>query len=163
MYLLDTGIVYALGKAKAGGTDPGLAAWAAAKPRQDLFVSAIAMLELSDAASRLERRDKAAGAAMKAWIDDQVARGFDGRILPVDAAVVRRRATLAHADSRDALVAATALEHRLTLVTRDTAAYKASRVRLLDPWGYRPDAEDDTDWRQAARAGSAWLRNFFVR
>lgn len=163
MYLLDTSIVFELGKAKAGRTDPGLAAWAASVPRQDLFVSAIALLELSGAAGRLERRDKTAGGAMKAWVEEQVARSFEGRILPVDAAIVRRRAQLAYADSRDGLIAATALEHGLTLVTRDTAAFKAGRVKLLDPWGYRPEADEDADWRQAARAGSLWLRTLFNR
>lgn len=163
MYLLDTAIVFELGKVKAGRTDPGLVAWAAAVPREDLFVSAITLLELSAAAGRLERRDKPAGGAMKSWLGEQVARSFEGRILAIDAAIVRRRALLAYADSRDALIAATALEHGLTLVTRDTAAFKAGRVKLLDPWGYRADADEDSDWRQAARAGSLWLRTLFNR
>ena len=58
----------------------------------------------------------------------------------------------------------TAVEHGLTLVTRNIAAFKAGRVRTFNPWGYTPDAADeDADWRQAARTSSLWLKNLFVR
>ena len=57
--------------------------------------------------------------ARQLWINDQVMTAFDGRILPVDVAVVRRRGALAYANARDGLMAATALEHGLTLVTRN--------------------------------------------
>ena len=164
MFLLDTGVVLELRKAKAGRTDAGLASWAAGVPRQQLFLSALSLLELETSASRLERSDKAAGAALRGWIEAQVLAAFDGRILAVDAAVVRRRAQLALADTRDALLAATALEHGLTLVTRTPALFKAGRVRIFNPWGYTPDAsEDDSDWGQAARTGPLWLKNLFVR
>jgi len=163
MYLLDTAVVFELRKAKAGRTDPGLAAWAASAATQNLFLSALTLLELENGAARLEGRDKAAGAALRGWIGGQVMAAFDGRILPVDAAVVRRRGQLAYADARDGLLAATALEHGLTLVTRNTAAFKAGRVKLFNPWGYTPDADEDDDWGQAARTGPLWLKNLFVR
>jgi predicted nucleic acid-binding protein len=164
MFLLDTEIVSELGKAKTGQTDPGLAGWAAGVARQNLFISALTLLELENGAARLERRDRPAGQAVKAWIGDQVMKAFDGHILPVDAAVVRRRAQLAYADSREGLLAATALEHGLTLVTRKPGAFKVGRVKLLDPWGMPPKVEDeDGDWGQAARAGPLWLKNLFVR
>jgi len=92
-----------------------------------------------------------------------VLRAFEGRILAVDTAVIRRRAQIGVADARDALLAATAIEHGLTLVTRQTAAYKGARVKLFNPWGYTPEDEEDTDWRQAGRAGPLWLKNLFVR
>jgi predicted nucleic acid-binding protein len=164
MYLLDTAIVFELRAAKAGRTDAGLAAWAAGIAREDMFISALALLELEDEAARTERKDKAAGAALRAWIGDQVMRAFEGRILAVDAAVVRRRALLPYPDARDGLLAATALEHGLTLVTRNIAAFKAGRVRTFDPWGHMPaSSEEDADWRQAARTSSLWLKNLFVR
>ena len=164
MYLLDTGVVFELRNAKAGRTDAGLAAWAAAIPREDMFISALALLELEDDAARLERKDKAAGAALRVWIGNQVMRAFEGRILPVDAAVVRRRGLLPYADARDGLLAATAVEHGLTLVTRNIGAFKAGRVRTFNPWGYTPASTDeDADWRQAARTSSLWLKNLFVR
>ncbi|WP_421737560.1 type II toxin-antitoxin system VapC family toxin [Caulobacter sp.] len=163
MYLLDTDIVFELRNAKSGATDTGLAAWAAGVQSATLFLSAISLLELDAGAARVERKDKAAGTALRQWLDNQVAPAFEGRILAVDAAVVRRRAHIPLGSSRDALLAATALEHGLTLVTRDTAAFKASRVKLFNPWGYAPEAVEDEDWGQATKSSSLWLRNIFVR
>jgi predicted nucleic acid-binding protein len=164
MYLLDTDIVLELRHAKSGQADPGLVRWAAGVPRASLFISAISLLDLENAAVRLERKDKAAGLALRAWLDGQVAPAFDGRILPVDAAVVRRRVHVPQTDGREALLAATALEHGLTLVTRHVAAFKAGRVKVFNPWGYAPEVlADEEDWGQVAKAGSQWLRNIFVR
>jgi predicted nucleic acid-binding protein len=162
MYLLDTQVVLELRKAKAGRTDAGLATWATGVSRQNLFLSALSLLELGNGAARIEKQDKAGAAALRGWIADQVTPAFEGRILAVDAAVVRRRAQLALADTRDALLAATAIEHGLTLVTRHTAAFKGARLKLFNPWGYTPE-DDDADWRQAARTGPVWLKNLFVR
>ena len=164
MYLLEAGIVLELRKARAGRTDAGLTAWANAVAPQDMFLSAVSLLELESGAARLERTDKAAGAALRAWLDAQVARAFDGRILAVDAAIVRRCGQLAYEDTRNGLLAATALEHGLVLVTRSPAAFKSGRVKVFNPWGYTPDAsEEDADWRKAARAGPQWLKNLFIR
>jgi predicted nucleic acid-binding protein len=164
MFLLDTGIVFELRHARAGRTDPGFTAWASGVAAQTLFLSSIVLLELGNAATLLERKDKAGALAIQSWIDGQAIPAFEGRILPVDTAVVRRRAQLPYADSRDGLIAATALEHGLTLVTRNTAAFRVGRVKLFNPWGFTPDAfDEDQDWRQAARAGPQWLKNLFVR
>lgn len=162
MYLLDTGVVFELRKAKAGRTDPGLTSWAAGAARQNLFISALTLLELENSAGRQEKIDKAAGTALRDWIGGPVMTAFEGRILPVDAAVVRRRGQLPYADARDGLLAATAIEHGLILVTRNTAAFKAGRVKVFNPWGYTPDDEGD-DWGQAGRSGPLWLKNLFVR
>ncbi|MEG3181345.1 type II toxin-antitoxin system VapC family toxin [Sphingomonas sp. LT1P40] len=164
MFLLDTDIVYELRHARAGRSDPGFTAWASAVSIQTLFVSALTLLELGNAATALARNDKVAAKALESWLDDQVIPAFEGRILAVDTAVVRRRVQLALADSRDALVAATALEHGLTLVTRNTAAFRGARVKLFNPWGFAPDsADEELDWRQAARGGPQWLKSLFVR
>ncbi|AQR72969.1 type II toxin-antitoxin system VapC family toxin [Sphingomonas sp. LM7] len=164
MYLLDTPIVFELRKARSGDTDTGFVAWAAEVPRERLFLSAISLVELEATVAQTVRRDKAAGAALRSWIDDQVVPAFDGHILALDAAVARRRGQLALAETRDALFAATALEHGLTLVTRNAAAFKGARVKLFDPWGYEPSAlDEDGDWRAAGRSGPLWLRNLFVR
>jgi len=164
MFLLDTPIVFELRKAKAGQTDPGLTAWAASVARQHLFISAITLLELETGVAGLERRDKLASVGLRAWLDEQVGKAFEGRVLAVDAAVVRRRAHLHYADGRDALMAATALEHGLTLVTRNLTAFKSGRVKLFNPWGYKADTvEEDGDWRQVAKTGPLWLKNLFIR
>lgn len=163
MYLLDTPVLYELRKAKAGRSDGGLAAWVEEVPRDDLFLSALSLIELEAAAARRGVGDKAGAAAIRAWVGERVAKAFDGRILAVDAAVVRRRAQLAYADARDGLMAATALEHGLTLATLRPKAFRAGRVKLFNPLGYTPAGEDEADWRQAARAGPLWLKNLFVR
>ena len=165
MYLLDTGVVLELRKAKSGQSDPGLAAWAAGIGRQKLFISALNLLEIENAAARLGRKDRAAGLVVRQWIDNHVMPAFEGRVLPVDAAVVRRRAQLPYANTRDGLLAATALEHGLTFVTRKVAAFRAGRVKLLNPSGVsaRAVADEDEDWGQASQAGHQWLKNLYVR
>ena len=165
MYLLDTGVVLELRKARVGQSDPGLAAWAAGVARQKLFISALNLLEMESAAARLARKDRAAGLLVRQWIDDRVMPAFDGRVLPVDAAIVRRRAQLPYANTRDGLLAATALEHGLTLVTRKVSAFRAGRVKLLNPSGVsaQPAGDEDEDWGQASQAGHQWLKNLYVR
>ena len=161
MHLLDTPVVIALREARAGGADAALTAWASGAAPQSLFLPAIALHELEGAAARAMRKDRAGGALWRGWIDDQVMRAFDGRILAVDAAIVRRAAALDYADQRDALIAATALQHGLTLATFRPRAFKSGRVKVFDPTTYVASAGDD--WRQAARAAPAWIKNLFVR
>jgi predicted nucleic acid-binding protein len=162
MFLLDTPILFELRKARSGGAEAGLTAWASGVARERLFLSAISLVELETGAAEAARRDKAAGAILRTWIDEQLVPAFEGHVLPLDAAVARRRGQLALAETRDALLAATALEHGLTLVTRNTAAFRGARVKLFDPHGYSEDA-DEGDWRDAARTGPLWLKNLFVR
>ena len=166
MFLLDTAVVLDLRKARTGHSDPGLAAWAATVARQKLFISALNLLEIETAAARLARKDRKAGLIVRDWIDARVAPAFEGRVLPVDAAVVRRRAQLPYANTRDGLLAATALEHGLTFVTRRVAAFRAGRVKLLNPSGQSLQSaapDDDEDWGQGARTGHLWLKNLYVR
>jgi toxin FitB len=163
MFLLDTPVLLELRKAKAGGTDPALAAWAAAVPREQLFVSALSLVELEGLIARTLRTDKPAAQALRSWIDGRLVPAFDGHVLPVDAAIARRRGELPLTRTREALLAATALVHGLTLVTLDRTAYKGLRLKLLDPRSYEAETSDDNDWRTANRNGPLWLRNLFLR
>jgi predicted nucleic acid-binding protein len=163
MYLLDTAIVLALREARRPGSDPALAAWAERVPAQQMFLSAATLLELENAAALATRRAKDLGAAWREWLDGQVVPAFEERILPVDAAVIRRRAQIPYADDRDGILAATALVHNLALVTGEPRKYRAGRVRVLDPAGFALDGADDGDWREATRSGAAWLRNLLIR
>lgn len=162
MHLLDTPVVVALREARSGRADPALSAWASGVTPQSLFISAITLHELEGLAARASRRDRAAGASWRGWIDDQVMRAFDARVLAVDAAIVRRAALLDYADQRDGLLAASALQHGLTLATLRPRAFKAGRVKLFDPSRYVADAPQG-DWRQASRAAPAWIKGLFVR
>lgn len=162
MHLIDTPVIIALRKAHSGDADPGMTLWASGVQRQGLFLSALVLHELEGHAVDAMRRDKTAGVLWRAWIDDRVLRAFEGRVLAIDTPVVRRAAELDYGDRRDALLAATALVHGMTLVTFRAHAFRGGRVRTFDPTGYVPDASVE-DWRQAARAGPAWIKNLFVR
>lgn len=164
MHLLDTDVVWELRGAKAGRANPEVTAWAAKQAGTRLFVSALTLAELAAGAAQVERTDKAAAAAIRRWLEVQVSAAFDGRVLPVDAAVARRAGALDYAELRDGLLAATTLEHGLTLATPRPAAFRGGKVRTCNPWRHQPGAvEDDGDWRQATRGGPSWLRNLFVR
>jgi toxin FitB len=163
MFLLDTPVLLELRKAGGGRIDQGVLSWASETPRQRLFVSALVLLELERAVLKLERTDKAGGASARGWLDDQVSTAFEGRVLAVDGAVARKSASLALPE-RDALVAATALVHGLTLVTPNPGAFRAGRLKTFSPWGYRSESgEEAEDWREAGKAGGAWLKNLFLR
>jgi len=164
VYLLDTPIVFDLRKAKAGDADPGLIRWAAGVGRQHMFISALTLLELETTIAAAERRDAEQGQPLRRWLDEQVTRAFENHILPIDAAVAKRRGAIHLSDNRDALMAATAAVHGLTLVTATPQAFKASRVKCFNPLGYTPeDGDSSADWREAARTGPQWFRNLFVR
>lgn len=137
MYLLDTNVVSELRKARAGKADPNVAAWAAAVPVGNLFVSVIAIQEIEIGVLLAERRDPRQGRLLRAWLDIHVLGAFADRILPVDVAVARRSAHL-HVPRtcpvRDALIAATALVHGMTVVTRNVADFSATGVSIVNPW-----------------------------
>ena len=79
-------------------------------------------------------------ALLRAWIDHQILARFEGRVLAVDTAVAQRCARLHVPDpraERDALIAATALVHGLTVVTRNVADFEPTGVGLINPWEHR--------------------------
>lgn len=163
MFLLDAEVLFDLRHARADGEGAALAGWAQRTSRQSMFLSALSIIELENAAALAARQSKAAGAAWRGWIDGQLLPAFEGRVLPVDLPVARRRAALALDGDRDALLAATALEHGLTLVTYRTPAFRAAKVKLLDPSSLSAHSGNEGDWREAARGRSPWIRNLFIR
>ena len=137
MYLLDTNVVSELRKVKTGRANPGVAQWAQQVDTGALFLSVISLHELELGIQLMERRDAPQGALLRSWLETCVVPAFAERILPVDVPVARRSAGLHVPDPqplRDGLIAATALEHGLIVVTRNTADFQASGVRLLNPW-----------------------------
>ncbi|WP_207461008.1 type II toxin-antitoxin system VapC family toxin [Azospirillum sp. SYSU D00513] len=135
MFLLDTNAISEL--RRPARANPGLLAWAMSTAPIDMFISAITLLEIELGAALVGRRDAAQGTALRTWIDSQVILAFRDRILPVDADVAQRYATLHVPDPRpqsDSLIAATALVHRLTVVTRNVRDFEPMGVPLLNPW-----------------------------
>ncbi|HEV8239786.1 MAG TPA: type II toxin-antitoxin system VapC family toxin [Thermoanaerobaculia bacterium] len=136
-YLLDTNVVSELRKAKAGKADPAVAAWAARVPAASLFISVVTVQELEIGVLLVERRDAPQGRVLRAWLKDYVFPAFADRILPIDVAVARRSATLHVPDPRpvrDALIAATALVHGLSVVTRNIVDFEGTGAKVLNPW-----------------------------
>lgn len=137
MYLLDTNVVSELRKVRLGRADAQVARWAQEVAVAQLYISVITVHELEIGVLLLQRRDLPQGAVLRSWMDDYVLPAFGGRILPVDTAVVQRSAQLHVPDPqpfRDGLIAATALVHGMTVVTRNVADFARTEVALLNPW-----------------------------
>jgi len=135
MYILDTNVVSELRKAKKAHQN--VKKWAQPLPSTSIYISVISVLELEIGILLIERRDKEQGAILRAWMDRHVLPTFSGRILAIDTAIAQRCATL-HVPNprsdRDALIAATALVHGLTVATRNVADFERMGVGVLNPW-----------------------------
>jgi predicted nucleic acid-binding protein len=141
MFLLDTSVVSELRKARAGKADARVAAWARDVPAASLFLSVVSVQEIEIGVLLAERRHPATGAILRAWLDDHLLPAFAERVVAVDRAVARRSAALHVSDQRpvrDGLIAATALVHSMTVVTRNVADFALTGVRILNPWDASP-------------------------
>ncbi|MBU2841097.1 type II toxin-antitoxin system VapC family toxin [Acidithiobacillus thiooxidans] len=137
MLLLDTNVVSELRKVRFGKADMNVTAWAESVDATDLFVSAITIMELELGVLSIERKDATQGALLRTWLEQHVLPEFSRRTLLVDTAVAQRCARLHVPDKRgerDALIAATALVHGMTVVTRNVADFKSTGVPLINPW-----------------------------
>lgn len=136
-YLLDTNVVSELRKAGDGRANPEVIAWLSGVDAENLYLSSITLLELERGILSLQRRDPAQGALLRKWMDGRVLPEFRPRTLPVDADAALRCAALHVPDpkpERDALIAAIALVHGMTVVTRNTTDFETMSVPLLNPW-----------------------------
>lgn len=137
MFLLDTNVVSELRKVRSGKADANVARWAASVGSSTVYISVITAMELELGVLLAERRDPSQGAILRRWLQGQVLREFEGRVLPIDLPVAQQCARLHMPDprsERDALIAATGLIHGLTVVSRNVRDFAATGVGLIDPW-----------------------------
>jgi predicted nucleic acid-binding protein len=137
MYLLDTNVVSELRKGTTGKVDRNVSAWAKSVSAPTLFLSAISILELEIGILLIERRDRSQGGVLRSWMEDHVLPTFNGRILAVDTPVARRCAALhvpIPCSNRDAMLAATAIVHGMTVVTGNVSHFEATGVTIINPW-----------------------------
>lgn len=139
MFILDTNVVSELRKISVGTAHPNVALWADSINASSLYLSVITLLEIELGILQLERRDPRQGAVLRRWLEASVLPEFEGRILPFDTLVAQRCASLHVPDrraERDAMIAATALVHGLTVVTRNHSDFQSTGVPLLNPWDF---------------------------
>ena len=139
MYILDTNVVSELRKVRSGRANDRVAVWAQSVDTEDLYLSVITVQELEVGVQLALRRDPAQGAMLRLWFDQHVLPAFEGRILAVDTPVAFRSANL-HVPNprpvRDCMIAATALVHAFTVVTRNVADFEGTGALTLNPWNY---------------------------
>jgi predicted nucleic acid-binding protein len=142
MYLLDTNVVSEMRKVRGAPNprakiNPQVQIWLESVPASSLHLSVITILELEIGFHLLERRDPTQADVIRSWVRNHVLPAFSDRILDVNIDIVQHCAAL-HVpdpqDDRDSLIAATALVHSMTVVTRNVSDFARTGVKLLNPW-----------------------------
>ena len=132
MFLVDTDVLSALRRRER---HPAIVRWVEGQRTTDLHISVVTVREIERGITQQQRHNPAFARDLAVWLD-RVLAWYGDRILPVDAATARRWGQLSAAlgnDSADLLIAATALEHGLTVVTRNVRLFEPTRVPVLDP------------------------------
>jgi predicted nucleic acid-binding protein len=136
-YLLDTNVVSELRKIVPGKAHPNVKNWFQTIDGSDLYISVITLQELEIGVMLAERKDTSQGAILRMWLEAYVRPAFSQNILPVNEDVAIKSASYYIPDpkpTRDALIAATAEVHKLTIVTRNVSDFAYSNAKILNPW-----------------------------
>ena len=135
MFLLDTNVVSELRLLERA--NPSVADWSRSHKGDGFFLSVATIQEVQYGILRLRRRDKPQGDMLGRWLAEHILPDFAGRILPLTVEIALACAALRvpnRRGERDAWIAATALVHDMTVVTRNTRDFAGTGVKLLDPW-----------------------------
>jgi predicted nucleic acid-binding protein len=137
MYLIDTDSISELRKVRAGDGDQRVGAWFRSHPISSVYFSVITIMELRLGVVGHLRKDVPQAMVYQAWLQRVLQEGFAAHVLPIDLAIAMRCGEL-HVPNRrpfrDALIAATALVHGLTVVTGNERDFRAMGVSLINPW-----------------------------
>ena len=137
MFILDTNVISEL---RNGKVQPSRAVreWAARQPINALYLSAITVMEIEIGAQLMERKDVAQGRVLRSW-NDQVLKAFEGRVLGFTGVTALTCAPLHVPDKksfRDSMIAATALEHRFAVATRNVSDFAMPKLKVVNPWDH---------------------------
>ena len=134
-YLLDTNVVSAL--RRKDRAEKRVLDWFERVAEADFFVSVLTMMEIEIGVRRLELHDPRQAAVIRAWKEGPLEALFRGRCVTVDRETVERCAALHVPGPQpeiDALIAATAIAKRLTLVTRNERDFTGIPIAVVNPW-----------------------------
>ena len=135
MYLLDTNLISETRRIPK--INAGVAKWLKQTPKESLYTCAVVMMELERGVLGMERKDPAQGLHLRRWLEQDVKRRCAGRILPiveVTATICARLHVPDRSPENDAWIAAIAIQHHLTIVTRNVADFTESGAKLLNPF-----------------------------
>jgi predicted nucleic acid-binding protein len=137
-YLIDTNVISELRRRLP---EPRVVQWFAERPAGQLFLSVLTLGEIRRGVERLEPSERQQ--ALREWLEQELPAYFAGRLLPIDAAIAHRWGSLQAELGRplpaiDSLLAATAMEHNLVLVTRNLKDVADLPVAIADPWSKEP-------------------------
>jgi len=133
MYLLDTMVLSELRKKER---NPSVTQWLSDKSDKELFISVVSIGEIAKGIAQQEKQNKEFAKLLKQWLEKMLLL-YGQKILPVDVPIAKRWGELsvqAHNAGVDILLAATAIEHNLTIVTRNERHFSQTGVNIINPW-----------------------------
>lgn len=137
MYLLDTNIISEIRKINLKTANIGVTQWAENNHKDLMYISVISLFELEKGVLNLERKDAQQGKIYRDWLDNKVKPTFENRILSITPQTVLICAKMHIPDKKsltDSLIAATAIENNLTVITRNEKDFIPTGAKILNPF-----------------------------